>query len=89
MNYLTLLEQLGPTPKFSEVGQFLGLDCWEVTQLVKRGELEAIQTSKKRRICLNSLAEYLHTQELANGKWRRYWRRYADILQTEAEGRTK
>jgi hypothetical protein len=89
MNYLALLEKLGPLPRFSEVADFLGEHSTKVCWLVSLNKLEAIETRNgKRRIVLNSLAEYLERLERQcsqEGRWplERQLERYRELT---AEG---
>ena len=59
IDYLKLLQSLGPFPSIQQTADFLGCYYNDVYQLASKGELEAIRPGKKWRIVLNSLAEYI------------------------------
>jgi hypothetical protein len=42
---------------------FLGVPCINITLLVAEGKIEAIETTARRRICLNSLVEFLEAEK--------------------------
>jgi hypothetical protein len=63
MTHEKLLEQLGPLPTYTEVGDFLGIHFSRIVHLVKQGKLEAVQTNLRKRIVVASLFKYLQEQQ--------------------------
>jgi len=59
VDYLALLQALGPLPRTMEVAQFLNESYSRIYTLIQKGLLEVIKPAGSLRVVLNSLAEYL------------------------------
>jgi hypothetical protein len=91
IDYLQLLQALGPMPRLIEVARFLfGNENYykRVYTLIHQGELEAIKPAGQMRIILNSLVEYLERRADSIPKQESWIKRDKEILARLGNGST-